>query len=101
MLSASVILFFLSIFQGFDLLGLAPQSYLNLFLVALIGQTIGFLSINFAQGCIPATRVAIFLLAQPIVTLILSTFLLFERPSLPQLLGVGVVLAGITIVNRR
>ncbi|MBN1119527.1 MAG: DMT family transporter [Anaerolineae bacterium] len=101
MLSASVVLFFLSIFQGFDLLGLAPRSYLNLFLVALIGQTVGFLSINFAQGHIPATRVAIFLLAQPVVILILGYFLLFEYPSLPQLLGVGIVLAGIYIVNHQ
>ena len=59
--------------------------------VAVGGQLLTVASVRL----VPAARTASFLLLNPITATILAALLLGERPSPPQLLGGGLVLAGI------
>ena len=59
--------------------------------VAVGGQLLTVASVRL----VPAARTGSFLLLNPITATILAALLVGERPSLPQLLGGGLVLAGI------
>lgn len=72
-------------------MGLITDAYLNFLAAGLVVQVLGWLAISFAQGYLPASRVAISVLAQSVVTAILAALLLGEALTAWQLLG-GVAL---------
>lgn len=72
-----------------------------LLLLALVSQVGGWLLISTSLPRLPALITAILLLLQPAGTVVLGTVLLGERPSLPQLAGVALVLGGVTAANLR
>lgn len=67
----------------------------------LICHLAGWLSINYALGFIPAAIVSPTLLIQPVLTSIISFFLLSEILRTEQIIGGLVVLCGIYLVNKK
>jgi drug/metabolite transporter (DMT)-like permease len=68
-------------------------------LVGITSQSIGYLVISISLPRLPATVVSIILLAQPVATVLLARVLLDEQPSIEQLLGVLLILAGIAVAT--
>jgi len=97
--SASILLLINAIL-GNSLVGYSLNTYLAFLGLGIIAQGLGWLSINFAQGYLPASIVAPTLLGQPVVTAIVSVILLGERFSAGHLLGGLLVLAGVYVVHR-
>lgn len=68
-------------------------------LVGITSQSIGYLVISISLPRLPAALVSIILLTQPVATVILARVLLDEQPSIEQLLGVSLVMAGIGVAT--
>jgi drug/metabolite transporter (DMT)-like permease len=66
--------------------------------LALAAQVAGWLLIGYALPRLPAAETATIILLQPALTLIWGAMILSERPSSLQLVGVGIVLAGVGYV---
>jgi drug/metabolite transporter (DMT)-like permease len=77
----------------------AWPSHFWLILVGITSQSIGYLIISISLPRLPAALTSIFLLAQPVATVVLARILLAEEPSVAQLLGVGLVVSGIAIAT--
>ena len=71
-----------------------------LVVLALTSQVLGWLLITTSMPRLPAWLVSALLLVQPVGSLVLSAAFLGERPSLPQLGGVTLMLAGVLIAAR-
>lgn len=99
-LSATACMFFINFISGNTFTGYPPQTWLVFLATAIISQTIGYLSISYALGHLPASIVAPTLIGQPILTAILAIPLLGEVPAPIQWAGGAVALAGIYIVNQ-
>jgi drug/metabolite transporter (DMT)-like permease len=79
---------------GIDLVpGWPAQGWLVL--LALSAQVIGWLLIAVSLPRVPAALTSIVLLLQPVASVALAAAVLAERPSAVQLLGCGIVLAGV------
>ena len=78
-------------------LDLAPpiESLAWLALLGITSQSAGYLFISISLPRLPAVITSIILLAQPVMTVVLSIVLLGEAPSGAQLLGVLLVIGGI------
>lgn len=68
-----------------------------LFLLAVSAQVAGGLLIAASLPALPAVVSSLILLSQPVMAVFLASLILDERPSPAQLLGVGLVLAGVAI----
>jgi drug/metabolite transporter (DMT)-like permease len=77
-----------------------PASLLPLLGLGLVTHIGGWLSVNYAQGHVPAAVVAPTMLGQPVVAALLAWWLLGESLSWVQVVGGAVVLAGIYLVHR-
>jgi len=82
-------------FFGYD-----TRTWLVFLATAIVSQTIGYISISYALGHLPARIVSPTLIGQPIMTTILAIPLLGEIPNWLQVVGGIVALAGIYIVNQ-
>lgn len=98
--SATAGMFIINIVLGNSFTGFSTQTWLVFLATAVISQMIGYLSISYALGHLPASVVAPTLIGQPILTAILAIPLLGEIPAPVQWLGGAVALAGIYIVNQ-
>lgn len=98
--SASVGLFALSLLLRQPLTGYSLFTYLNFLAMGVVVQAFGWLTINYAQGYLPASIVAPTMLGQPVVTAVLAGLLLGEILSLWHILGGVAVLAGVYLVHR-
>ncbi len=90
----------LALATGTPLTGYPPRSYAIFLLMALVTQTVGYFSISYALGVLPASLVSPTLLGQPVITAVLSGPLLGELLSLQQITGAAAVLLGVAIVHR-
>jgi drug/metabolite transporter (DMT)-like permease len=70
-----------------------------LLVTALTGQVIGWLLVAFSAPRLPSHLGPVLLLFTPIGALILGAAVLGERPTPPQLLGGGLILAGAYFAN--
>ncbi len=82
-------------FFGYD-----PQTWLVFVATAIVSQTIGYISISYALGHLPARVVSPTLIGQPMMTALLAIPLLHEVPNLIQAIGSIIALAGIYTVNQ-
>ena len=73
----------------------APGSLAWLALLGVTSQSAGYLLISISLPRLPAVITSVILLAQPVMTVVLSVILLGEAPSSTQLLGVTLVIGGI------
>jgi drug/metabolite transporter (DMT)-like permease len=101
LISTVVVLFALNLAMGTALFGYSRKTWLALIGLGLVSHMGGWLAINYALGRLRAASVSVSLLAQSVVTALLSIPLLGERLSLHQILGGGVVLGGIYLANQR
>ena len=99
-MSSAVVLLLLNWGLGQPLRGYSPATYLAFVAMAVITQMLGYFSISFALGYLPASIVAPTLLGQPVITAILAGLLLGEAFSPSQILGGLAVLAGVFVVVR-
>jgi drug/metabolite transporter (DMT)-like permease len=68
-----------------------------LLVMALGPQVAAGMLLAIALPRLPAVTTSLLLLVQPVLSVILAMLLVGERPSLTQLAGVGLVLAGVTL----
>lgn len=73
----------------------AFESLVWLAILGVTSQSAGYLFISISLPRLPAVITSIILLAQPVMTVVLSIILLGEAPSVTQLLGVALVIGGI------
>jgi len=71
------------------------DNWLWLILLALVPQLIGHSLINWALGILPATKVSIALLGEPVGASLLAFLFLNEAPSLNEVIGGLLILTGI------
>lgn len=98
MVSGTLLLLALNALLGQSLLGFPRSSWLALLGLGLVSQVGGWLSINYALGILPATRVSVTLLGQVLVTALLAAPLFGEIPTAVQMVGAVMILAGIYMV---
>ena len=98
--SASFGLLAINLALGNPISGYSSQSWLVFFSTALVSQIIGYFSLTYALGHLPAAVVSPTMIGQPIMTAILAIPLLGEIPTLLQITGGIIALAGIYIVNQ-
>jgi drug/metabolite transporter (DMT)-like permease len=98
--SASISIFIINLVLRNNLTGFDPQTWLVFFGTAIVSQTVGYISISYALGHLPAHVVSPTMVGQPIMTTLLAIPLLGEIPNLVQLLGGLIALSGIFIVNQ-
>jgi len=87
-----------SLLGGLDLVPSWP-AHGWLFLLAVTSQVLGWMLISISLPRLPAAMTSIILTLQPVGSMILGVVLLAEDPSLFQLLGVLVILAGISVAR--
>lgn len=98
-LTASLSLLGISLSLRLPLTGYPAQTYLAFLGAALVAQTLGYLSVGYALGHLPASLVAPTMIGQPVTTALLAIPLLGETLHTSQLLGGLAVLAGIYLVH--
>lgn len=100
-LAAATIVVALSAFvfgEGTGQLDLTPplQSVFWLAMLGITSQSAGYLLISISLPRLPAIITSVILLAQPVMSMGLAIVLLGETPSSTQLIGVALVIGGIT-----
>ena len=98
--SASFGLLLINMVLGNPITGYSAQTWLVFFAAAIVSQIIGYMSMTYALGHLPASVVSPTMIGQPIATAILAIPLLGEIPTGLQAIGGVIALAGIYIVNQ-
>lgn len=99
-ISGSLGLLVINLIMGNPLTGYSGHTWLAFFGTALVSQIIGYISVSYALGHLPASIVAPTMVGQPITTTILAIPLLKEVPNLVQVVGGFIALMGIYLVNQ-
>ncbi len=99
-ISATLGMFGVNLALGYSFTGYSTQTWVVFAATAVISQMIGYLSISYALGHLPASVVSPSLVGQPLLTTILAIPLLGEIPTPIQWIGGAVALTGIYIVNQ-
>jgi drug/metabolite transporter (DMT)-like permease len=97
--SAAVLLVVWSAVSGLRLFGYSPQVWLLMLALGLIPQLLGHSAANYAVRHMSASFVAVIILGEPIGSTVLAMLLLDERPGNLQLIGGGIILAGIVLAS--
>jgi len=96
---SAIILLVTSIVLGLNLTGYSNETYLWLIALAFFPQVIGHSTYNWALGYLPVTYVAVVLLGEPIGASILALLFLGEIPSIFEIIGGVLILAGIYLAS--
>jgi len=100
--SSAALFLLLAVFTlNYRLFGYSATTYVMFALLALVPQTLGHLSINWALGFVPATMVAIAVLGEPVGATALAFVILNESPAFTQIGGSILILSGIFVAFRR
>lgn len=97
---ASLSLFLANLALGYPMTGYPVQTWLVFLATAVVSQLIGYMSLAYALGHLPASVVSPTMILQPIVTTLLAIPLLGEIPGIWQGIGGAIALVGIYIVNQ-
>lgn len=97
---SAVLLLAISTAMRLPITGYPAQSYLAFLGAALVTQVLGYVSVAYALGHLPASIVSPSMVGQPLVTALLGIPLLGEWLSPVQWLGGAAVLVGILLVHR-
>ncbi len=98
---AAVILLLATVGFGYSFTGYSGTTYLMMVLLAIVPQLIGHSSFNLALRLIPVTLVSVAILGEPVGATLLGYFILDEVPTIKELIGGVLILAGIFIVLRQ
>jgi drug/metabolite transporter (DMT)-like permease len=96
---ASLTLFIVNTILQYPLAGYPAQTWIVFLFTAVVSQLIGYTSLAYALGQIPASVVSPTMILQPIMTTLLAIPLLGEIPSIWQGIGGAIALIGIYVVN--
>lgn len=96
----AVMLLAAAVATGTRLVGLEGEAYLWIALMAVVCQLGGHNAINWSLGALPAAVVAVAILGEPVMTSIIAGIVLDEVPTLLELCGGAVVLAGVYVALR-
>ena len=99
-LSCAVFLGLMNAILHQPIFGYPFETYLFFFGAAISSQVIGYYAMGYALGHIPATIVSPTMLAKPVTTALLAFLFFGESLSRGELLGGGLVLIGIFLINR-
>jgi len=97
---ASLSLFVINVVLQYPLSGYPTQTWLVFLATAVVSQLIGYMSLAYALGHLPASVVSPTMILQPVVTTLLAIPLLGEIPGIWQGIGGTLALVGIYIVNQ-
>jgi len=97
---ASLSLFVANRVLQYPLSGYPTQTWLIFLATAVVSQLIGYMSLAYALGHLPASVVSPTMVLQPVVTALLAIPLLGEIPSIWQGIGGVIALVGIYLVNQ-
>jgi drug/metabolite transporter (DMT)-like permease len=97
---SAIILLVSAVGLGHSFFGYSPKTYLMLVLLAVIPQLIGHSSLNYAVRLMPVTLVSVAILGEPVGATLLGYLVLNEAPTVNEILGGLLVLAGIFLVMR-
>lgn len=98
--SSAIVLFLIALLLRQPLTGYEPTTYWSFLGMGLVSQAMGYLAINHALGHLPASLVSPALLGQPVMTALLSAWLLGERFTVLQMAGGVAIIAGVYVVHR-
>jgi len=98
--TAGLVLLAGNLVLGHPVTGYPTTTYLLFLSVGLISQVVGYFSVSYALGHLPAAVVGATMLAQPVVTALLAIPLAGEGLGVGQVLGGVGVLGGIWLVVR-
>jgi len=98
--ASAVILLAFNLVSGVPLTGYPLRTYLIFIAIGLFSHTIGYFSITYALGHLPASIVAPTMIAQLVLTSLLAIPLAGEPLALTQVMGGLAVILGIFLVNR-
>ena len=101
LLSSSLCLWVFDAAFGFSLHVPSMRIWAALIGMALFSQVLGYFSLTYALGHLPATITSVTLLAQAPLAAVLAFFLLGEHYGWPQAAGAALVLIGVALVNLR
>lgn len=96
---ASLILLAANLLLGNPLWGYSTPTLLAFLGAGLISQVIGYFSVGYALGHLPASLVSPTMIAQPVLTALMAIPLAGEALLPPQWIGGIIVLSGIYLVN--
>ena len=99
-IGASFSLFVINMALGYSLTGYERNTWLVFLATALVSQLIGYMSLAYALGHLPASVVSPTMILQPVLTTLLAIPLLGEIPSIWQGIGGVIALIGIYMVNQ-
>ena len=97
---ASFALFLINLVMGYPFWGFERATWLIFLASALVSQLIGYMSLAYALGHLPASVVSPTMILQPVLTTLLAIPLLAEIPTTWQGLGGAIALVGIFLVNQ-
>jgi len=97
---AALVLIVVMLLAGESPVGYQPSTYVWLLLLALVPQLVGHSTYNWALRYLPVAFVAVITLGEPIGSTILAFMILQETPSLLQIAGGVLILAGIYISSK-
>jgi drug/metabolite transporter (DMT)-like permease len=80
--------------------GFEAGTWMIFLATAVVSQLIGYMSLAYALGHLPASVVAPTMILQPVVTTLLAIPLLGEVPGIWQAVGGAIALVGIYMVNQ-
>jgi drug/metabolite transporter (DMT)-like permease len=99
-MASTAVLLILSLALGMPLVGYPPSTYLAFLGLALVTQVVGYLSVAYALGHLPASIVSPTMVSQPVISGLLAIPILGEMLTLPQVFGGLAVIAGVILVHR-
>ena len=99
-MTAALVLLLINAVLGNSLTGYSSQTWLAFLGAAIVSQVIGYISLSYALGHLPAHIVSPTMITQPVMTTILAIPLLGEIPLPLQIVGGVMALAGIYMVNQ-
>jgi drug/metabolite transporter (DMT)-like permease len=99
-IGASVTLLVINLLLGNPLWGFERNTWIVFLATAIVSQLVGYMSLAYALGHLPASIVSPTMILQPVVTTILAIPLLGEIPGPWQAIGGAIALVGIYLVNQ-
>lgn len=98
--AAAVFLLLSTWIAGQPLLGYPPKAYFFCLVLALVPQLLGHSTFNWALRYLSTAFVSVALLGEPIGSTILAYLILKQPPTAFELVGGGLILAGIVLASR-
>ena len=99
--SAAILLLIAALASGHSLVGYSTTTYVMMVLLALVPQLIGHSSLNWTLRYVSATLITIAVLGEPVIATALAVPILREAPTLTEIIGGILILAGIFVAFRK